>query len=57
MIDRISVKRRPAALSHGKPLPPARPMNDLIAVVGGLITYVLFILFLHRWLIGVSPLG
>lgn len=57
VIDRISLKRRPAALAHEPPAKPARPMNDVIAVVGGLVTYVLFILFLHRWLIGVSPIG
>ena len=56
VIDRIAVKRRPVELSH-EPVKPAGPKNDVIAVVGGLITYVVFILFLHRWLIGVSPIG
>ena len=56
VIDRISVKRRPAALSH-EPSKPSRPMNDVVAVVLGLVLYVLFVLFLHRWLIGVSPIG
>ena len=52
--DRISLKRRPA-----RPLPaaPARPWNDAIAVVGGLLLYAGFLLGLHRVLIGVSPLG
>ena len=51
--DRISVKRRPL-----RPVPgaPARPANDLIAVVGGLALYAATLLFLHRWLIGVSPI-
>jgi len=52
--DRISVKRRPA-----RPVPsaPPRPMNDVIAVVVGLLLYGLFVGGLHRWLFGVSPLG
>lgn len=51
--DRISLKRRPAGRVPGAP--PGR-FNDAIAVVGGLAFYVLFILWGHRWLIGVSPL-
>jgi uncharacterized membrane protein len=51
--DRISLKRRPV-----RPVPggSARPANDLIAVVGGLILYAATLLALHRWLIGVSPI-
>ncbi|KNZ33080.1 MAG: NnrU family protein [Methylibium sp. NZG] len=51
--DRISLKRRPA-----RPLPgaPARALNDVIAVVGGLALYLVTAMFLHRWLIGVSPI-
>ncbi len=51
--DRISLKRRPA-----RPVPgaPARPANDLIAVVGGLALYAATLLFLHRWVIGVQPI-
>ena len=55
--DRISLKRRPAALAHEAPAAPAKPYNDLLVVIGGLIVYVAFLTFLHRWLIGVSPLG
>ena len=55
--DRISLKRRPAALTHETPGAPASPVNDVIAIVGGLVVYVAFLLWLHRWLIGVSPLG
>jgi uncharacterized membrane protein len=52
--DRISVKRRaPRAV----PSAPAGPANDVIAVVGGLAIYAAFVLWLHRVLIGVSPLG
>lgn len=52
--DRISVKRRAA-----RPVPGAPPSaaNDIIALVGGVATYVVFVLWAHRWLIGVSPLG
>jgi len=52
--DRISVKRRPL-----RPVPslPARAINDVIVVVVGLVIYVVFLLWGHRWLIGVSPLG
>jgi uncharacterized membrane protein len=51
--DRISVKRRPV-----RPLPgaPARPLNDVIALVGGLGLYAVFLMGLHARLIGVSPL-
>jgi uncharacterized membrane protein len=51
--DRISLKRRPAGSVPGAP--PGR-FNDAIAVVAGLALYVVFILWGHRWLIGVSPL-
>jgi uncharacterized membrane protein len=52
--DRISLKRRAPRTVPGA-LP--RPMNDVIAVVGGLVLYGLFVTWLHQWLIGVSPLG
>jgi uncharacterized membrane protein len=52
--DRISVKRRAPRAVPGA---PARPVNDVIAVVGGLAIYAAFVLWLHRALIGVSPLG
>jgi uncharacterized membrane protein len=50
--DRISLKRRPQ-----RPLrtAPARPVNDVFALVGGLAVYALFVLWLHSWLFGVSP--
>jgi uncharacterized membrane protein len=53
VVDRISLKRRPQTL----PTAPAGPLNDLIAIVGGLVLYVIFIGWAHRWLIGVSPLS
>ena len=50
--DRISVKRRPVpAVAVG----PVRPMNDVIALVGGLLVYAVFVIWAHAWLIGVSP--
>jgi uncharacterized membrane protein len=52
--DRISLKRRPQrALPGAKP----SPLNDAIAVVAGLALYLVFLLWGHAWLIGVSPLG
>ncbi|MDG4553190.1 MAG: NnrU family protein [Candidatus Competibacter sp.] len=54
VVDRISLRRR--AL---RPVPGAPPSkaNDPIAVVGGLALYVAFVLWLHLWLIGVSPIA
>ena len=52
--DRISVKRR--AVVRPVPGPPPMKYNDLIAVVGGLGVYVIFVLWLHVRLIGVSPI-
>ena len=31
--------------------------RDLVALAGGLVVYVLFVVGLHEWLIGVSPVG
>ena len=46
--DRISVKRR------GTPIAEPGPVrNDLIAVVAGLVAWVVFIWGLHAWLFGV----
>jgi uncharacterized membrane protein len=52
VVDRISLKRRTA---RDIPTLPAKPFNDLIAVVGGLAVYVLFVLWAHQWLFGVAP--
>jgi len=51
--DRISMKRRAP-----RPVPsaPASNLNDVIAVVGGLLVYVVFFAWLHRVLIGVPVL-
>ena len=52
--DRASMKRR-----SQRPITSAPPskVNDLIAVVGGLVVYFAFFLWLHQWLIGVPPVA
>ncbi len=55
--DRISVKRRATADAHAIPGAPPRAINDVIAIVLGLVVYAAFLGGVHRWLIGVSPLG
>jgi uncharacterized membrane protein len=55
--DRISVKRRSPVDAHEVPAAPARPANDAIAIVGGLLVYVALVFWVHRWMTGVSPLG
>lgn len=52
VVDRISLKRRSG---HPVPTLPAKPVNDAIALIGGLAIYVLFVLWIHQWLIGVPP--
>ena len=52
--DRISMKRRTRHLVPGAP--PSR-FNDLIAVLFGLVLYAAFVLWLHAWLVGVSPIA
>ena len=52
--DRISMKRRTQRTVPGAP--PTR-VNDAIVVIAGLALYVAFVLWLHTWLIGVSPIG
>ena len=51
--DRISLKRR--SVGAAVVAAPGRPLNDVIAVVGGLALYAATMMFLHRWLIGVAP--
>jgi len=51
-VDLVSVSLR------GDPAPPrGAVVSDVIAVVFGSGLYVLFLLFAHRWMFGVSPLG
>ena len=54
VLDRIAVKRR--AVPRAVPGAPASRWNDAIALAGGLAIYVGFVLWAHRWLIGVAPL-
>lgn len=51
--DRYAVQRR---LPQRVPIVPATPVNDIIAVVGGLVVYGLFLVWLHARLIGVALL-
>lgn len=53
VVDRISLKKR----LPQRTAPNGKPMNDVIAVVGGLIVYGVFLAWLHKALIGVSPLA
>jgi uncharacterized membrane protein len=52
VIDRISVKRNPRG-PVDRIAPSTR--NDVIAIGGGVVTYVVFMRWLHAWLIGVVP--
>jgi uncharacterized membrane protein len=52
--DRISIKRRPRGTAPGA---PAHRWNDAIALVAGLALYAFFVLRVHWWLIGVSPMS
>ena len=55
VLDRIAVKRR--AVPRAIPGAPPSGRNDAIALLGGLVIYVVFLWWGHRWLIGVAPLG
>ena len=50
VVGRISMKHR-----RQRPTPgfPAGPANDLLAVVSGLLIYLLFVMVLHDWMTGV----
>ncbi|GAB4123774.1 MAG: NnrU family protein [Gammaproteobacteria bacterium] len=52
--DRISMKHRQM---RSIPQAPARPINDVIAIVGGLALYLAFVFWLHRHLFGVAIAG
>ena len=54
VVDRISLKHRTPLPVTGAP--PSR-LNDVIAIIAGLGLYVAFVLWLHAWLIGVSPMA
>lgn len=49
---------RVAVIPRGDPAPAVvKPRSDLIAAVAGSILYVIFVLWLHQWLFGVSPIA
>lgn len=54
VVDRIAVKKRPVSTSN---LRSDFNRNDIIAIIGGLGLYVLFVLKLHGVLIGVPLIG
>ena len=55
VVDRIALKRRPATgLVTAAEAGSSR--NDVIAVVGGLLLYVVFLVWLHPLLIRTAPL-
>ncbi|MCY0094098.1 NnrU family protein [Hoeflea ulvae] len=55
IVDRISEKKRLLAGITRNPVPG--PVKwDAIAVIGGLVLYLAFLLWLHQWLIGVPPI-
>lgn len=54
VVDWISMKSR---TQRSIPSAPTSRVNDIIVLVGGLALYVAFVLWLHTWLIGVSPIG
>jgi uncharacterized membrane protein len=53
VLDRISLKTRPQNLRTARP----GRFNDAIAIIAGLVLYVVFIGWAHVRLFGVSPLG
>lgn len=43
---------------HGDPTTTTVAVrNDIIAIVGGTVAYIVFVVWLHEWLIGVSPVA
>jgi uncharacterized membrane protein len=57
VMARISVKRRDEAPPHGAPaVPPKGIRNDVLAVIIGTVAYIVFVVWLHPVLIGVSAL-
>lgn len=52
-VDRISLENR---TPRSIPSAPPTSYNDIIAVVTGVGCYLVFVLWLHTWLIGIPPL-
>jgi uncharacterized membrane protein len=55
VLDRIAVGKRAVPQKTLVSAPPSR-MNDLLAVIGGLIVYVIFVAWAHQRFIGVAPM-
>ncbi|NBN64069.1 NnrU family protein [Pannonibacter tanglangensis] len=56
VVDRISIKRRVPVAAGGPPQIDVGPAGDVVALVGGLALYGLFVWKLHEWLVGVAPM-
>ena len=57
IVARVSVKRRDEVRDHAGPATaPAGPRNDIVAISLGTVLWLAFLLWLHRWLIGVPVL-
>lgn len=54
VVTRIVLKR---SLTQTVAVGPTGRWNDLVAVVSGLVIYALFVVWAHKALIGVSPMG
>jgi len=54
VVERIAAKHRPLTIDLAA---TAKPLNDVLAVLLGLLLYGAFLGYLHLKLIGVSPLG
>lgn len=52
IVDTVSINRRPP---KAIPTLPVTRGNDLVAVVGGLLLYVVTVFWAHEWLIDVRP--
>jgi uncharacterized membrane protein len=53
-----AIINRIAVIPRGDPAPVVvRPRSDVISIVAGTVLYAVFVLFLHQWLFGVSPLA
>ncbi|HZZ91225.1 MAG TPA: NnrU family protein [Usitatibacter sp.] len=55
VLDFTAARKRDRAA--GVVYPPGTARGTIICVVVGLVIYALFIMGLHRWLFGVSPMG
>ncbi|QND52147.1 NnrU family protein [Phyllobacterium sp. 628] len=54
--DRIAIKRQERAGITQTIIVPGPVSNDVVAIIAGVVLYILFVWKLHAWLIGVSPI-